>query len=245
MVRKKSLIKTTINNIREKLNILGSKILKNKSKRMRKTIYLKEKVINSDDLDDSDIENISALLNNLEKYLLKESRHYDHDSKYKGIENIRYLFDENENKYYYKPKLINTAFKNNYLQYQTGSDGNKIFSPNRYFEMVEPNLFKLINKHKNNNWKIQLTIKMIFTPIHDYNDKQPLYVKTKNVEIKMGSDTNGIVKELFESVNQKYQELMEYSAKNSGLILEGVELLYYYINKITINRVGSYIEPPE
>ena len=111
--------------------------------------------------------------------------------------------------------------------------------------MVEPNLFKLINKHKNNNWKIQLTIKMIFTPIHDYNDKQPLYVKTKNVEIKMGSDTNGIVKELFESVIQKYQELMEYSTKNSGLILEGVELLNYDINKITINRVGSYIESPE
>ena len=119
----KSLIKSIINNFREKLNILGSKILKNKSKTMRKTIYLKEKVINNDDdLDDSGIENISTLLNNLEKYLFKESRHYDHDTKYKGIENIRYLFDEDENKDYYKPKLINTAFKNNSLQYQTGSD---------------------------------------------------------------------------------------------------------------------------
>ena len=35
-------IKSTINNIREKLIILGSKILKTKSKTIRKTIYLKK-----------------------------------------------------------------------------------------------------------------------------------------------------------------------------------------------------------
>ena len=69
---KKPLVKSTINNIREKLNILDSKILKNKSKTMRKTLYLKERVINDDDLDDSDIEGISGLLNNLEEYLLKK-----------------------------------------------------------------------------------------------------------------------------------------------------------------------------
>ena len=34
---------------------------------------------------------------------------------------------------------------------------------------------------------------------------------------------------------------MEYSTKNKGLILEGVELMNYDINKITINRGGSYI----
>ena len=37
---------------------------------------------------------------------------------------------------------------------------------------------------------------------------------------------------------------MEYSTKNSGLILESVELMNYDINKITINRGGSYIESP-
>ena len=80
--------------------------------------------------------------------MLQENRLYDHDTKYKGIESIRYLFDEDENKDYYKPKLINTAFKNNYLQYQTGSDRKKMLLPNRYFEMIKANLIKLINKHK-------------------------------------------------------------------------------------------------
>ena len=83
-----------------------------------------------------------------------------------------------------------------------------------------------------------------FTPIEDFSDKRVLYVKTKIVEIMMGSDTNEIVKELFESIIQKYQELMEYSTKNSSIILEGAELMNYDINKTTINRGGSYIESP-
>ena len=87
-------------------------------------------------------------------------------------------------------------------------------------------------------------MKIIFTPIEDFNDKRALYVKTKNVEAMMDSDTNEIVKKLSESIIKKYQELMEYSTKNSGLILEGVELMNYDINKITINRGGSDIESP-
>ena len=60
----------------------------------------------------------------------------------------------------------------------------------------------------------------------------------KNVEIMMSSDTNEIVKESFESIIQIYKELMEYSTKNNA------ELMNCDINKITINRGGSYIESP-
>ena len=69
-------------------------------------------------------------------------------------------------------------------------------------------------------------------------------LRQKNVEIMMGSDTNDIGKELLESGIQKNQELMKYLTKNSGLILEGVELMNYDVNKISINRSGSYIESP-
>ena len=37
---------------------------------------------------------------------------------------------------------------------------------------------------------------------------------------------------------------MEYSTKSGGLILEGVELMNYDINKTTINTGGSYIKFP-
>ena len=111
---------------------------------------------------------MSRLLNKFEKYLFKESRHYDHDTKYEGIDDLRYLFDEDEDEDYYEPKLTNSAFKNNYFQYQTTSDRKNILPPNEYLKMIEPGLIKLINKHKNDNWKIQLTMKIIFTSIEDF-----------------------------------------------------------------------------
>ena len=101
-----------------------------------------------------------------------------------------------------------------------------MLSPIEYFEKIKPNLIKLINKHKNDNWKIQLTMKITFIPVGNYNDKRS-YDKTKNVEIMTGSDTDGIVKELFKSIIQKYEELIEHSTKNSVLILQGVELVEY------------------
>ena len=65
--QRKSLIKSTIKNIRGKLGILGFKILKNKSKSIRKKIYLDERIIDEDvDLEDSDIEYINKGLNNLD-----------------------------------------------------------------------------------------------------------------------------------------------------------------------------------
>ena len=141
------------------------------------------------------------------------------------------MFDEDEDKDkdYCDSKLINAAFQNNYSQYQTTSDRKNMLTPNENLKKIEPS---------------QLPMKIIFTPIEDFHDKRALFVKTKNVEIILGSDTNEIVKELFESIIQKYQELMKCSTKNSSLILEGVELVNYDINKIAINRGGSYIESP-
>ena len=61
----------------------------------------------------------------------------------------------------------------------------------------------------------------------------------------MGSDTDEIVNELFESLIQKYEELIKHLNKNSGPVLQGVEWMEYDINKVTIHRVGSYVESPE
>ena len=81
-------------------------------------------------------------------------------------------------------------------------------------------------------------MKIIFIPVGDYNDERSLYVKTENVEIMMGSDTDEIIKDLYDSLIQKYEKLIKHSTKH-------FELMSYDINKIIINRVGSYIESPE
>ena len=143
--------------------------------------------------------------------------------------------------------MINTPFKNNYFHYERGSNKKDMLSPDEYFKMIEPYLIELINKHKNDDsWKIQLTMKINFTLAQDFDDKRSLYVKTKNIAIIEGSDINEIINEIFDSLIKKYQELLEYSTKNSGLILEDVESMAYDINKTTINKTtsGSYIESP-
>ena len=45
----------------------------------------------------------------------------------------------------------------------------------------------------------------------------------------MGSETSGILEELFESLLQKYQEGLEESMKGSNFIFDSVDLLHYYL----------------
>ena len=58
-----------------------------------------------------------------------------------------------------------------------------------------------------------------------------------------GSDTDEIIKRLFESFLQKYEENLQEKMKGSEF--DGVNFLYYDFNKISINRGGSYIDSPK
>ena len=139
------------------------------------------------------------------------------------------MFDKNEDEDYYEPKLINN-YNHNYKQYQTDSD-KKLLTPNEYLEKIRPNLIELMSKH--NNWKIQLTMQLIFNSIKNLNDKRTLCVKTKNVEIMMGSDTNKIINELFNLLIQNYEDLSKFLRRNNDLILEGVESMNYNLINYT------------
>ena len=61
----------------------------------------------------------------------------------------------------------------------------------------------------------------------------------------MGSETDEIIEELFESLLQRSQEGLEESMKGSEFIFDSVDILYYNLNKISLNRGGSYIDFPE
>ena len=60
-----------------------------------------------------------------------------------------------------------------------------------------------------------------------------------------GSDTDEIIKGLFESFLQKCEENLREKMKGSEFEFDGVNFLYYDFNKISINRVGSYIDSPK
>ena len=61
----------------------------------------------------------------------------------------------------------------------------------------------------------------------------------------IGFETDDIIENLFESQLQKYQKGLEESMKGSEFLFDGVDLLYYKCNKVSLNRGGSYIDSPK
>ena len=51
-----------------------------------------------------------------------------------------------------------------------------------------------------------------------------------------------VKKELFKSLLQRYQEGSQEKMKGSEFEFDGVNLLYYDFNKISLNRGGSHIQ---
>ena len=74
--------------------------------------------------------------------------------------------------------------------------------------MIEPYLRDLINYYKNKGkWKIQLTAQINFISLKpDSNETRVMHTKSDNKEFINGSDTDEIIKELFESLLQRYRE---------------------------------------
>ena len=72
-----------------------------------------------------------------------------------------------------------------------------------------------------------------------------MHTKSNNMEIMMGSETDEIIKEIFESLLERYQEGLEESMRGSEFIFDSVDALYYNLNKISLSRGGSYIDSPE
>ena len=62
----------------------------------------------------------------------------------------------------------------------------------------------------------------------------------------MGSKTDEIIKGLFKSRLQRYQEGLEKSMKGSNSLFGSVEAPYYDLNKVNLSRCrGSYVDSLE
>ena len=95
-------------------------------------------------------------------------------------------------------------------------------------------------------WKIQLAAEINFTSLKpDSNETRIMHTKSDNEGIMIGSETNEVIKELFKSFLQRYQEGLQEKMKGSDFEFDGVNLLYYDFNKTSLNRGGSYIDSPE
>ena len=146
---------------------------------------------------------------------------------------------------YYKPILVKSGYNNNYIQYE--SKGDKILTLKEYLTLIERYLRKLINYYKNKGeWKLQLIAEISFISLKPGSDEtRAMHTRSDNKEFMNGSDTDEIIKGLFESFLQKYEENLQQKMKGSDFEFDGVNFLYYDFNKISISRGGSYIDSPK
>ena len=109
---------------------------------------------------------------------------------------------------YYKSMIVNGAFNNNYKEYESRGDKDKILTVNKYLDMTRPYLVDMINEHKTQSeWKIQLTAAINFISSKpDSDETRIMHTKSNNIETITGSDTNQVIEKLFESLLQRYQK---------------------------------------
>ena len=173
------------------------------------------------------------------------------------------MFDLSIDEDYYKPIITKGGFNSTYIQYKSKGDKGKNLSIKKYLNMIRPYLSDIINDHKTQGkwrihsgnkmiehktqsvWNIQLTMAINFISSKDSDETRTMHTKSNNVKNIMGSETDEITEELFESFLQKYQEGLEESMRGSEFVYDSVDALYYNLNKVSFSRGGSYIDSPK
>ena len=118
-------------------------------------------------------------------------------------------------------------------------------SVEEYLNKIRPYLKDIINNlKKSDTWKIQLAIANNFIFSIDNNEEHVMHSKSDSIEIMINDEANKVIKELFDSLKNRYQNNLE-SMEGSGFVFHYVHLLYYKCHKINPNRGGSYIDSPD
>ena len=138
------------------------------------------------------------------------------------------------------------------MEYTSRGDRYENLSPEEYLDIIRPYLRDLINDHKStaelNNeandsdtrcgeWKIQLVKQNNWVSTKYFEETRTIYSAKNAVEIFMGTDTNGAIDKLFNTLIQIFQQAIERSnERGSEFTYENVALLYYYFQRIDIRR---------
>ena len=141
------------------------------------------------------IKQIRKDLFRIENNLSKLKIYYDYDViEYRGIADIKNLFDLSVDEDYWKPIKTNDDFNNNYIEYKIKEDKSKTLSIKEYLNMIRPYLSD-INDHKTQaewkvhsntvihyksqeEWKIQLTMIINFISSKDSDEIRTMRTKS-------------------------------------------------------------------
>ena len=240
-----------IKEIRKLLNEIKSNLLHEYRNEVRETLHKKEVVYNflnkkeqKDGLTYKE-KNMAKItgrrLKNLKKYLEKFLK-----SVYNVTYGLNYLFNEINKEDYYEPEEIKSTFDGGYTRYESRGDKHSKLSIDEYFDKISPYLKNMIDNHKaRGELKIQLSMRIIFVSFLDANETLVMHIKSENIVVMNGTETNDAINELLKSFYKRYQEGLETKMNKSSYIFELVDLLEYHLHKISLNRGSSYINSPE
>ena len=149
---------------------------------------------------------------------------------------------QHEEENYYKPVRINNFWSNNYIEYESNSDTNKALTVKEYLNKIRLYLKDIINNlKKSNTRKIQLTIANNFISSIDNDEERVIHSKSDNIEIMINDEADKVIKELSDSLKNRYQNNLE-PMKGCEFVFDYVQLLFHKYHKINPNRGGSYID---
>ena len=128
------------------------------------------------------------------------------------------------------------------MLYESKGDKDNKLALYENFDIIKPYLKDMIDNYKaRGEWKIQLSMRIIFVSFIDKNETQVMHTKSDNVEIMNGTDTSDAINELIDSFMKRYQEGLETKMRGSSFTFERTDLLEYHLHKISLNRGTSCI----
>ena len=182
--RKSNLSRKERNEIRKKLNEKEADYNSFKEKEQKGSLTNKEK---------KKLENIDRYIKNF-KNSLDELQKYQHNIIY----GLYYSFNEFDKVDYYEPKEVKSPFS--YVLYESKGDKDNKLALYEFFDIIRPYLKDMIDEHKaKGEWKIQLSMRIIFVSFIDANETQEMHTKGDNITIMSGIETDDAAKELFNS----------------------------------------------
>ena len=131
------------------------------------------------------------------------------------------------------------------MLYESKGDKDNKLALYENFDIIKPYLKDMIDNYKaRGEWKIQLSMRIIFVSFTDANETREMYLKSDNVEIRTGIEPEDITNELFNTFSKRCQEGLE-KMTGSSFTFESIDLLEYHLHKTSSNRGSSYIKSPE
>ena len=147
------------------------------------------------------LEEAKEYIKKLKEDLSKFRKHQytnNEDLKYKGIKEIKNIFNKINEEDYYEPIKTKSAFNDDYMEYESIGHKDNNLTLEQYLNIIRSYLIEMIDNHKaQGEWKIQLVMKIIFVSSLDEDETRTMHTKSNNIEIMSGIETNDITDELF------------------------------------------------